>query len=93
MARRARPLRREPVRGPSYAYTAVFEPAPEGGYTVTVPALPGLVTEGETLEEARRMVADAIVGYLESLRREGETIPPEREAPRTERVTVTLSPE
>jgi antitoxin HicB len=42
----------------------VFEPAEEGGYVVTCPALPGLVTEGDTLEEARDMAADAIRGYL-----------------------------
>ena len=46
-----------------------------GGYTVTCPALPGLVTEGDTLEEARLMAADAIRGYLESLRMDGEPIP------------------
>ena len=36
-----------------YQYTAVFEPAPEGGYVVTIPALPGLVTEDDTVGEAR----------------------------------------
>ena len=36
-----------------YRYTVVYEPAEEGGYVVTVPTLPGLVTEGDTLEEAR----------------------------------------
>jgi predicted RNase H-like HicB family nuclease len=35
----------------------LFEPAEEGGYVVTCPALPGLVTEGDTLEEARLMAA------------------------------------
>ena len=50
---------------PAFAYTAVFDPAPEGGYVVTFPALPGLVTEGETLEEARSMAADALRCYLE----------------------------
>ena len=58
-----------------YRYTAVYEPAEEGGYVVTVPALPGLVTEGDTLEEARAMAKDAIRGYLESLRKHGEAIP------------------
>jgi antitoxin HicB len=61
----------------SYTYTVVFEPDEEtGGYTVTCPALPGLVTEGDTLEEARAMAADAIKGYLESLRKHGHPIPP-----------------
>ncbi|HXQ20376.1 MAG TPA: type II toxin-antitoxin system HicB family antitoxin [Candidatus Acidoferrales bacterium] len=39
------------VRGTQYEYTVVFEPAEEGGYVVTVPALPGLHTEGGTFEE------------------------------------------
>ncbi len=43
-------------------YTVLFDPAEEGGYVVTVPALPGLVTQGDTLEEAREMAKDAIVG-------------------------------
>ena len=46
-----------------------------GGYVVTCPALPGLVTEGDTLEEARAMATDAIRGYLESLRKDGEPLP------------------
>ena len=52
-------------------YTVVFEPAEEGGFVVTCPALPGLVTEGDTLAEARIMAADAIRVYLDSLRKEG----------------------
>jgi predicted RNase H-like HicB family nuclease len=43
-----------------YQYTAVFDPDEKGGYTVTVPALPGLVTEGDTFEEAKAMVEEAI---------------------------------
>jgi antitoxin HicB len=46
-----------------YHYTVFFEPAEEGGFVVTCPALPGLVTEGDTLEDARAMAADAIRGY------------------------------
>ena len=55
-------------------YTVLFEPVEEGGYVVTCPALPGLVTEGDTLAEARLMAADAIRGYLDSLRRDGRPI-------------------
>ena len=46
----------------------MFEPAPEGGYVVCVPALPGCVTAGETLEEAREMAGDAIRCYVGSLK-------------------------
>jgi predicted RNase H-like HicB family nuclease len=45
----------------------VFEPSDEGGFTVYVPALPGCISEGDTLEEARRNVREAIELYLEPL--------------------------
>jgi antitoxin HicB len=59
----------------THAYTVLLQPEPEGGYTVTCPALPGLVTYGESLEEARAMAADAIPGYIECLQEDGEPIP------------------
>ena len=43
----------------------VFEPSDEGGYTVYVPALPGCISEGDTLEEARQNIREAIELYLE----------------------------
>lgn len=58
-----------------YRYTVVFEPAEEGGYVARVPALSGVVTQGETLDEARSMARDAIKGYLESLAKDGEPAP------------------
>ena len=61
-----------------YRYTVLFEPAEEGGFTVTCPALPGLVTEGDSLEEAREMAADAIRGYIESLRKDHLPIPSDK---------------
>ena len=51
----------------------------EGGYTVTVPALPGCVTQGETLEEAITMAKDAVRLHIESLIAEGQPVPEERE--------------
>lgn len=59
-------------------YTAIFEPAEEGGYVVSVKALPGCATQGENFEEAVAMVKDAIAGYLEVLREEGQEIPKEK---------------
>ena len=56
-----------------YRYTVIFEPAEEGGYVAHVPTLNGLATQGETLEEARKMVKEAITGYLEALEKEGES--------------------
>jgi predicted RNase H-like HicB family nuclease len=43
----------------------VFEPSDEGGYTAYVPALPGCISEGDTLAEARRNIREAIELYLE----------------------------
>jgi len=62
-----------------YEYTAFFEANETGGYTVTVPALPGLVTEGKNLEHARDMAKDAVRCYIEGLKKAKETIPVERE--------------
>jgi len=58
-------------------YTAVFQKEPEGGYTVFVPMLPGCVSYGKNLEEAREMVNDAIKLYVESLSVHNEEIPTE----------------
>ena len=51
-------------RSKAYEYTAFFEANEHRGYTVTVPALPGLVTEGKNLEHAREMAKDAIRCYI-----------------------------
>ena len=45
-------------------YTVILEPDPEGGYTVICPALPGCVSEGETVGEALEMIQDAILAWL-----------------------------
>ena len=60
------------------SYTVLFEPAEEGGYVVFCPALPGLVTEGDTLEQARERAKEAIEGYIESLLKNGEPVPPDK---------------
>ena len=60
----------------AYTYTIVLEPDDDGGFVVSVPALPGCVTHGETVEHAREMAADAIAGCLQALRNHGEPIPP-----------------
>jgi antitoxin HicB len=50
-----------------------LRPEPEGGYTAFVPALPGCISYGETVEEAKKMAGEAIEAYLESMRQEGES--------------------
>jgi antitoxin HicB len=61
-------------------YTAFFEANEHGGYTVTVPALPELVTESKDLEDARSMAKDAVRCYIEGLKKAKEPIPVERES-------------
>jgi len=56
-------------------YKIVLEPQEEGGYTVYVPALPGCVSQGETVEEAMDNVKEAIIVYLESLKERGINLP------------------
>lgn len=60
-------------------FTVFFEKNELNGYTVTVPSLPGLVTEGRTLEEAIDMVRDAIKCYIDGLRKAKEKVFPENE--------------
>jgi predicted RNase H-like HicB family nuclease len=74
----------------TYTFTMLFEPAEEGGYVVTCPALPGLVTEGDTMEEARKMAEDALRAYLESLRKDGLSIP-EDKMPIAESIEIALA--
>lgn len=73
-----------------YGYTTVFEPLPEGGFSVLIPAIPEICTFGETLEEAREMARDAIRCYLESALEAGEQIPIDMPAVTTELVAVTI---
>ncbi len=77
------------VRVRQHNFRIIFNPAEEGGYTVTCPALPGLVTEGDTLAEARRQAQDAIVCYLESLQIDGLPIPSDKT--RAEEIAVTMA--
>jgi antitoxin HicB len=72
-----------------YRYTIILHPDPdEGGYTVTVPALPGVVTQGETLEEAIAMARDGIRLHVAALRADGEPVPEEREHPQAVIISV-----
>ena len=70
-------------------YTVLMTPDETGGYVVTRPALPGLVTEGDTLEEAREMAHEAILCYIEGLQKAGEPIPTDNSI--AEAVTVEVA--
>ena len=53
---------------------------PEGGYTISVPSLPGCISYGKTFEEAIEMIKDAMAGWLVVAREEGIPIPEQFEA-------------
>ena len=71
-------------------YTAIFEPAEEGGYVVYIPVLPGCATQGDTFEEAEIMAKDAIEGYLATLQDFKEEIPIEPEHAIISRIPVAV---
>jgi len=48
-------------------FKVILEPSDEGGYTATVPALPGCISEGDTIEEAMANIREAIELYLEPI--------------------------
>jgi antitoxin HicB len=56
-------------------YDVIFEEQEVGGYTVIVPSLPGCISEGDTLDEAKENIEEAITAYLESMIKNGEKLP------------------
>jgi antitoxin HicB len=60
----------------AYKLPLVFEPQPEGGYTVTCPILPELITEGDTIAEALANAKDALIAIIEAYADLGRSLPP-----------------
>ncbi|MCQ1538702.1 hypothetical protein FTO68_06855 [Methanocalculus taiwanensis] len=58
-------------------YTVLMEKNEDGGYTVTVPLLPGCISEGSTWEEALRHIEEAIAGYIDVAGKLSRQIPVE----------------
>lgn len=58
-----------------YTYKIHLHKEPEGGFTVSVPVLPGCITYGKDVDEAIAMAKEAIELYIEELQERGETIP------------------
>ena len=69
-------------------YSVVLDPGEESGYTVTVPALSGCITEGETVAECLANAGEAIELYIDGLESAGLPVPDERERPLVLQVTV-----
>jgi predicted RNase H-like HicB family nuclease len=68
--------RKKSVQPTLIAYLCHFRPEPEGGFTITCPKLPPVVTYGESLEEAQANAREAIELCLEVMREDGQSIPP-----------------
>ena len=64
----------------NFHYNVIFKPEPEGGFIVITPSLPGCVSYGKNLKEAKKMIADAIDGYIASLKKHKEPIPTDEES-------------
>jgi predicted RNase H-like HicB family nuclease len=73
----------------------VYEPSDEGGYTAYVPALPGCISEEDTLEEARRHIREAIDVYLEPIEDEplagGESVVGKNHEVRSNQAAISSS--
>jgi predicted RNase H-like HicB family nuclease len=90
---RGRPKVRKQELSAERGYTVIYERLLEGGYQVIVPALPGIVTYGRTIDEAREMAEDAIRCHLRALLKDGEEIPIDPFAPQqpiAEELRVTV---
>lgn len=72
-----------------YQYEAIFESNGEG-YTVTVPKLPGLVTEGDNLNEAREMAKDAIRCHIEGLLKDRILVSNKTRLSKREMIRITM---
>jgi predicted RNase H-like HicB family nuclease len=57
-------------------YRIVIEQDEDGVFIAECPSLPGCISQGQTRDEALANVRDAVEGYLESLRKHGDAIPP-----------------
>jgi antitoxin HicB len=69
-------------------YTIVVEPEETGGFSVSVPALPGCFSQGDTPEECMENAKEAIAVHIAGLEHDGEPIPEERKQPQLLQVTV-----
>lgn len=60
-------MEKEAIKKQVYQYSAIFEPDEEaGGYSVSIPDLPGCISEGDTFEEALKNIKEAALLYIET---------------------------
>lgn len=83
-------LRKGEIVTYEHSFTIILEPQPSGGFTVLVPALPEVITEGDTEEEALAMAKEAIELALEYRRDNGMEIPSDT-TPEIRKVNVAFA--
>jgi antitoxin HicB len=86
-------MRRSLIMADTCTYVVELLPTEPDGYSVYVPALPGVVTDGGTVEEALANAREAITGHIDALRRHGYPVPQEDPARlrRPQRVHVQVA--
>lgn len=60
-------MTKDTITSKEYQFTTLYEPVEDVGYQVIVPSLPGLITYGRDLQEAKEMARDAINCYIQGL--------------------------
>jgi antitoxin HicB len=78
------------MAGVMRTYSIVLDPDPDGGFTVTVPLLPGCITQGEGVEDCLAHAQEAIAVYIEDLMAAGQPVPEETTSPQLLRVAVAV---
>lgn len=78
-----------------YKLPLIFAPQPEGGFTVTSPLLPELITEGDSVDDAIDNVRDAFAAVIEAYEETGRALPPglsvlDRDEPISADLVVTV---
>ena len=73
-----------------FNYIAIFDPASEGGFNVSFPALPGCVTFGRTYEEAKEKATEVLELWLEELAARKEKIPITRARPIIDEIQISI---
>lgn len=63
----------------TYNFTIIYEIEDEGGYHAFCPTLPGCHSHGNSIEQAKKNIREAIGAYVESLIKDGETVPEEKD--------------
>lgn len=77
-------------QGKILEYSAVFDPAEEGGFNVSFPDFPGCFTFGKNFEEAKEMAKEALELWIEVLQEEHHEIPVKTHRPIIDEITVSL---